>query len=57
MEVLQVLSHDLNPAHMKDVKWAHDLLQLLAGPAGFVKLLLFAIDTDFAVAAHKPIRL
>ena len=57
LEVLQVLSCDLNPAHRKDIKWARDLLQLLAGPVGFVKLVLFAIDTDFAVAAHKLIRL
>ncbi len=52
LEVLQILSRDLNPAHIKDMKWAHDLLQLLVGPAGFVKLVLFAIDTDFAVAAN-----
>ena len=57
LEVLQVLSRDLHPAHQKDAKWARELLQLLAGPAGFVKLVLFAIDTDFAVAAHKLIRL
>ena len=57
LEVLQALSCDLNPAHTKDIKWARDLLQLLAGPVGFVKLVLFAIDTDFAVAAHKLIRL
>ena len=57
LEVLQVLARDLSPHHRKDAKWARELLQLLAGPAGFVKLVLFAIDTDFAVAAHKLIRL
>ena len=57
LEVLQALSRDLNPHHKQDAKWARDLLQLLAGPAGFVKLVMFAVDTDFAVAAHKLIRL
>ena len=57
LEVLQVMSRDLHPSHRNDAKWARELLQLLAGPAGFVKLVLFAIDTDFAVAAHKLIRL
>ena len=57
LEVLQVMSRDLHSSHQKDAKWARELLERLAGPAGFVKLVLFAIDTDFAVAAHKLIRL
>ena len=57
LEVLQALSRDLHPHHQKDAKWARGLLEVLAGPAGFVKLVLFAINTDFAVAAHKLTRL
>lgn len=57
LEVLQALGQDPLPCHRDDAKWARSLLEELSGPAGFVKLVMFAMDTDFAVAAHKLLRL
>jgi hypothetical protein len=56
LQVLSEMARDELPAHRRDARWAKDLLQFLSGPAGFLKMVLFAIDTDFAVATHKLVR-
>ena len=56
LEVLKEMANDVRKDHLKDAKWARDLLRYLSGPSGFLRLVLFAIDTDFAVAVHKLVR-
>jgi hypothetical protein len=56
LQVLSEMSRDLLRAHARDAKWARELLESLSGPAGFLKMVMFAIDTDFAVATHKLVR-
>ena len=51
------LASDLRDAHRKDAIWARELLEYLSGPSGFLRMVMFAIDTDFAVAVHKLVRL
>jgi hypothetical protein len=52
------LASDLRYAHRKDAIWARELLVFLSGPSGFLRMVMFAIDTDFvAVAVHKLVRL
>ena len=51
------LASDPRDAHRKDAIWARELLVFLSGPSGFLRMVMFAIDTDFAVAVHKLVRL
>ena len=43
--------------HPKDAAWATSLIRLISGADGFNKLVKFAVDCDFAVAAGLLIRL
>lgn len=56
LEVLSELSQDPRKQHRQDAFWARDLLEFLGGRQGFLRMVLFAIDTDFAVATHKLVR-
>ena len=56
LQVLSEMSRDVAKHHQEDAKWAKKLLEFLSGPAGFLKMVMFAIDTDFAVATHKLVR-
>jgi hypothetical protein len=57
LQVLAEMSRDVLPHHRKDARWAAELLAALSGEAGFLKMVMFAIDTDFAVATHKLVRI
>ncbi len=57
LEVLTEMALDANPSHRRDSAWTAMLLSRLTGPRGFVRLILFSIDADFAVVTHKLIRL
>ena len=57
LEVLKEMANDPRREHRDDAAWARELLQYLSGPSGFLRMVLFAIDTDFAVAVHKLVRL
>ena len=57
LQVLSELSRDVLKHHQDDARWARSLLQFLSGREGFLKMVMFAIDTDFAVATHKLVRL
>ena len=56
LQVLSELSRDVLKHHQEDARWARNLLQRLSGREGFLKMVMFAIDTDFAVATHKLVR-
>ena len=56
IEVLQEMALDKRKEHSADRQWAVSLLKHLTGPKGFVDLVLFALDADFAVATHKLVR-
>ena len=55
MEVLQELVGD-RARHVKDARWAEEITRQLCGPVGFVNLVTFAVDADFAVATLKLVR-
>ena len=57
LQVLSELAGDLLKQHQEEARWARSLLQFLSGREGFLKMVMFAIDTDFAVATHKLVRL
>eukprot|EP00974_Lingulodinium_polyedra_P090904 8813855-Lingulodinium_polyedra.AAC.1 len=57
IEVLAELANDREAYHTQDAAWARKVLPLLTGPAGFARLVNFAVDTDFAVVAHLLTRL
>lgn len=57
LEVLQELSQDPRRTHRDDALWASSLLEFLSGEQGFLRMVLFAVDTDFAVATHRLVRL
>ena len=57
VQVLRALAEDPKQCHKDDRMWATGMLQSLSGEAGLARLLLFAVDTDFAVATHRLVRL
>ena len=57
LQVLSELSRAVLRQHQEDAKWARKLLEFLSGREGFLKMVMFAVDTDFAVVTHKLVRL
>ncbi len=54
--MLATLSEDTAPEHKADRVWALQLLDKLAGQEGVERLVLFALDSDFAVATYALTR-
>ena len=57
IDVLVEMSEDMLPAHREDRAWAVVVLKEFVGPEGFINLVIFAIDTDFAFVTYKLTRL
>ena len=51
--VLEEMASDVLKCHSTDRAWADKLLRRLCGPKGFVDMVMFAVDTDFAVATYR----
>ena len=56
IDVLVEMSQDMQAAHREDRAWAISVLKEVVGPQGFINLVLFAIDTDFAFVTYKLVR-
>ena len=56
IDVLVEMSQDMQAAHREDRVWAISVLKEVVGPQGFINLVLFAIDTDFAFVTYKLVR-
>ena len=55
IEVLVEVANDPLLAHREDADWAKAVLLQISGPSGFYRLIVFAIECDFAVATHMLI--
>lgn len=56
LEVLQEIANSVRYDLKDERAWAMGLLKKLTGPQGFINLVMFAMDTDFAVITHRLTR-
>ena len=56
LEVMLEMARDIRPEHRDDRTWAQHVLTLVKGQEGFERLVIFAVDTDFATVTHILVR-